>query len=97
MTGISLFALAAGDHQDKSVLTPSSVAHIFCAHYTRASFYHLIFIFPLSSFPHLKKSSNLFEISEVNKAEQKENRENVVEGRTKRKGVVGRAGTNYIL
>lgn len=97
MTGISLFALAAEDHGDKSLLTPSSVAHIFCAHYTWASCYCLIFIFSLSSLPHLKKSSNLFEISEMNKAEQTENRESAVEGRTKREGVVGRAETSYIL
>lgn len=33
----------------------------------------------------------------MNKAEQKKNRENVVEGRVKGKGVAGRAETNYIL
>lgn len=33
----------------------------------------------------------------MNKAEQTENRESAVEGRTKREGVVGRAETSYIL
>lgn len=72
------------------MLTPSSVAYIFCTHLTLAPSYlpHL-----LSSFPYFKNLQILFEISRINKVEQIENSGDVG-GKDKKDGMVNRAETN---
>lgn len=48
MTGFSLFASAAGDRGDTSVLTANVMTHIFRSNPTLALSCFLIFISPLS-------------------------------------------------
>lgn len=94
MTNISLFALAAKDHGDRSVLTPSSVAYIFCTHLTLAPSYLPHLYFPFVFISYFKNLQILFEINRINKVEQKEN--SGERGREGQKGWDGKQGRDQL-
>lgn len=60
VTSVSLFAWAAGDHEDKPVLTADCLTHIFHRNSTLASSRFLIFISLLFRYPRFKTLQVLF-------------------------------------